>query len=168
MNPIPCLHLLCGKAGAGKSTLAVALAERHGAILVCEDIWLTRLYAGQIKTFDDYRTCSQRARTVVGPLVVDLLRAGQSVVMDHPANTRTSRAWFRSLFESAGSRHVLHYMDTADALCLKRIAKRNVERPEGSYHLTTDDFAHVSSFFEAPEADEGFTIEVHAADQTDC
>lgn len=62
----------------------------------------------QMKTFDDYRTFSQRARTVIGPLVVDLLAAGQNVVMDFPANTRVTRAWFRSLFESAGADNLLH------------------------------------------------------------
>jgi len=162
MNANPCLHILCGKAGAGKSTLAASLAAAHHAILISEDIWLTRLYGDRMRTFDDYRTCSQRARTVVGPLVVDLLRAGQNVVMDFPANTRTSRAWFRSLYEAAGAAHLLHYMDTPDATCLRRIDKRNIERPEGSYHLTRDDFAHVASVFEAPQEHEGFMVELHA------
>ncbi|NRF67760.1 ATP-binding protein [Aquincola sp. S2] len=157
-----CLHLLCGKAGAGKSTLATVLAQTHRAILISEDIWLTRLFGDQIKTFDDYRVYSQRARTVVGPLVVDLLAAGQNVVLDYPANTRVSRAWFRSLHEAAGADHVLHYLDVPDPTCLQRIAKRNGERPEGSYQLTEADFNHVSSFFEAPDPAEGCRIQVHA------
>ena len=111
-----CLHLLCGKAGAGKSTLALALASKHRAILISEDIWLARLFGDRMKTFDDYRTFSQRARTVIGPLVVDLLVAGQNVVMDFPANTRVTRAWFRSLFESAGADNLLHYLEAADQL----------------------------------------------------
>lgn len=162
MNSNACLHLLCGKAGAGKSTLAESLAATHKAILIAEDIWLTRLYADRMKTFDDYRTYSQRARTVVGPLVVDLLSLGQNVVLDYPANTKISRAWFRSLFESASASHVLHHLTTPDTICMVRIEKRNIERPEGSYHLTQADFDYVSSLFEVPEEDEGFKIEVHA------
>jgi predicted kinase len=160
MSSSACLHLLCGKAGAGKSTLATALAAEHKAILIAEDVWLIRLY-GPMKTFDDYRTYSQRAKTVVGPLVVDLLRLGQSVVLDCPANTKSSRLWLRSLFESAGARHVLHHLATPDEVCLQRIEWRNKERPEGSYHLTKADFDHVSGFFEAPEAGEGFNVEIH-------
>ena len=155
------LHLLCGKAGAGKSTLAAALAAKHKAVLISEDIWLIRHY-GPMQTWDDYETYSQRAKTVVGPLVVDLLRLGQTVVLDYPANTKRSRLWFRSLFESANVPHVLHYLVTPDEICLQRIAKRNIERPEGSYHLTKDDFDYISSFFEAPEENEGFKIEIHA------
>jgi hypothetical protein len=58
---------------------------------------------------------------------------------------------------------VLHYVDVPDPTCLRRIDKRNTERPEGSHHLTAEDFAHISSFFEAPDDTEGFRIKVHAA-----
>jgi predicted kinase len=157
------LHLLCGKAGAGKTTLATALAAAHKAIIIAEDIWLIRLY-GPMTSFDDYRTYSQRAKSVVGPLVTDLLGLGQSVVLDYPANTKSSRLWLRSLAESAGAHHLLHYLATPNEICLERIDQRNIERPEGSYHLTKDDFDYVSSFFEAPEVDEGLKIELHASD----
>jgi hypothetical protein len=33
-----------------------------------------------------------------------------------------------------------------------------VERPEGSHHLTVEQFEHISSFFEPPGADEGFDL----------
>jgi predicted kinase len=158
-----CLHFLCGKAGAGKSTLAQALATKHHAVLICEDIWLARLFGDQMKTFEDYRSYAQRAKTVVGPLVIDLLTAGQNVVLDFPANTRTSRAWLRSLYQAAGTAHVLHYLDVPDQTCLRRIDQRNTERPEGSHHLTEEDFVHISSFFEPPGEAEGFQIEVHTA-----
>ncbi len=164
MKPTACLHLLCGKAGAGKSTLATSIATQHGAILISEDVWLARLYGDRMKSFDDYRLYAQRARSVVGPLVVDLLAAGQNIVLDYPANTKAGRAWLRSLFESAGATHILHVLDTSDSLCLQRIARRNAERPEGSHHLTPEDFAYVSSFFEAPVEAEGFTVEWHRPD----
>ena len=49
----------------------------------------------------------------------------------------------------------LHYLDVPDQTCLLRIEKRNVERPEGSRHLTEENFARISSYFEAPEPSEG-------------
>ena len=156
------LHFFCGKAGAGKSTLARQIAASEAAILISEDLWLSRLFGDRMKTFEDYKACAERARSVVGPLVVDLLRAGQTVVLDYPANTRAGRAWFRSLFEAASSPHLLHFADVPDLTCLQRIGRRNVERPEGSHHLTAEDFAYISSFFEAPEPGEGFCIRIHA------
>lgn len=161
MSSTPTLHFFCGKAGAGKTTVASRLAQDHGAILISEDIWLMRLFGDQMKTFDDYIRFSKRLKAVVGPLAADLLNAGHSVVLDFQANTKAGRNWFRSVFEQAGAAHVLHFVDTSDEACLARIAKRNVERPEGSHHLTEEDFIHVSSFFQAPEEAEGFKVETH-------
>src|SRR5262245_37428708 len=160
-----CLHFLCGKAGAGKSTLAKALATQHQAILICEDVWLARLFGDRMKTFEDYRLYAQRLKTVVGPLIVELLTARQNVVLDYPANTKASRQWFRSLYEAAGAAHVLHYVDVPDRTCLQHIEQRNAERPEGSHVLTEADFVQISSYFEAPEPGESLRVEVHGAVQ---
>ncbi|QUW04759.1 ATP-binding protein [Chloracidobacterium validum] len=155
--------LLLQKAGAGKTTVASRVAQEFSAILISEDIWLTQLFGDQMKTFGDYIKFSQKLKTVVGPLVVDRLTTGQSARLDFQANTRTGRAWFRSVFEQAGAAHVLHGVNTPDEACLSRIAKRNAERPEGSHHLTEEDFVCVSSFFQAPEEAEGFSVKSHAA-----
>ena len=156
-----CLHFFCGKAGAGKSTLARRAADAGHAMLISEDVWLERLYGDQMHTWEDYRRFSQRLKAVVGPLVVELLRSGRDVVLDFPANTRASRAWFRSVSEQAGARHLLHYVDSPDDTCLARIAVRNVERPEGSHHLTREQFEAISAFFQAPQPDEGFDVKVY-------
>ena len=157
------LHFFCGKAGAGKTTIATRLAQDHQAVLISEDIWLLRLFGDQMKTFDDYIRLSRRLKTVVGPLAVDLLKAGHSVGLDFQANTRAGRSWFRSVFEQAGAAHVLHLVTASDELCLARIAKRNVERPEGSHHLSVEDFVHVSSYFQAPDVSEGFNVKDYGA-----
>lgn len=151
----------CGKAGAGKTTVAHALAPEHRAILLSEDIWMLRLYGDQLKVFDDYVRLSRQLKTVVGPLVVDLLRSGNTVVMDFQANTRNIRSWFRSVFEAAEAAHVLHWLQTPDEVCMQRIARRNHERPEGSHHLTEQEFLHISSYFEAPAEAEGFNVKTH-------
>ncbi len=163
MKSAPVLHFLCGKAGAGKSTIAKGLATEHLAILISEDIWLMRLFGDQMKTFDDYKLFSQKLKSVIGPLVADLLKSGQSVVLDFPANSKASRAWFRSIFEQAGAAHVLHFVDSSNNACLQRIAKRNVERPEGSHHLTNEQFEYISSFFEAPDDLEAFQVNAYVA-----
>ncbi|MCB1034249.1 MAG: ATP-binding protein [Acidobacteria bacterium] len=154
------LHFFCGKAGAGKSTLAAKLAKDLGAVLLSEDVMLSRLFGDQMKVFDDYLRFSRRLKTVVGPLTAELLAAGRSVVLDFQANTRASRAWFLSVCGQVGATHVLHYLDTADSTCLQRIAERNVERPEGSHFLSEEDFRLVTSFFEPP-TEEGLNVRVY-------
>ncbi len=162
METTATLHFFCGKAGAGKTTVAAGLAQQHGSILLSEDIWLLALYGDEMKTFDDYVRFSKRLKVVVGPLVVDLLKSGQSVVLDFQANTKAGRRWFRSLFEQAAAHHVLHLLDTPDQVCLERIARRNLERPLGSHHLSEDDFLHISSFFQPPEEAEEFNVKLYA------
>ena len=156
------LHFFCGKAGAGKSTKAKQLAHASSAILLSEDIWLSRLYGDQIKVFDDYIRCSQKLSAVITPLVVDLLTAGVSVVMDFQANTKRRRSWFRSMFEEAKAEHVMHFLETPDSLCLERIAKRNAEMPEGASKLTEADYWYVTSYFEPPDESEGFHVQAYA------
>jgi predicted kinase len=68
MSTTPTLHFFCGKAGSGKTTVAARLAQDHNAILISEDIWLTRLYGDQMRTFDDYIRFSGKLKTVIGPL----------------------------------------------------------------------------------------------------
>ncbi|CUI95915.1 Uncharacterised protein [Achromobacter xylosoxidans] len=53
-SPTPTLHFLCGKIGAGKSTLAARLASRPDTLLISEDAWLAALYPGEILSVADY------------------------------------------------------------------------------------------------------------------
>lgn len=60
------LHLMCGKAGAGKSTLAQRLAQQPQTLLLVEDAWLATLYEQEMTTLQDYARCSARLRRALG------------------------------------------------------------------------------------------------------
>lgn len=154
------LHFMCGKAGAGKSTLSKDLARQHDALLVCEDIWLARLYPEELHDFNDYIKYSRRIKEVVAPMVVDML-ARHSVVLDFPANTAQSRKWFKPIFRQANAAHTLHYLPASNSLCLNRIAKRNLDRPEGSHELDEATFMQITAMFEPPSSTEGFNVLIH-------
>jgi len=98
---VPTLYLLCGKIAAGKSTLARRLAARRATLLIGEDHWTSNLFSGDLKTIEDYGRCSARLRAAMGPLIVDILRQGLSIVLDFPANTVSYRNWMRSLITQA-------------------------------------------------------------------
>ncbi len=44
----PTLHFLCGKLASGKTTLAQQIAKENHAVLISEDIWLSKLFPGEI------------------------------------------------------------------------------------------------------------------------
>ncbi|MGJ4903917.1 AAA family ATPase [Bradyrhizobium sp. HKCCYLRH2060] len=151
------LHLVCGKIAAGKSTLTAALGQLPGNVVIAEDDWLARLYPGEQSTLADYVRNSSRLRSVMGPHVVALLRAGVSVVLDFPANTPASRAWMRGLFEAAGVPHQLHHLDVPDEVCKARLRARNAEGRH-AFTVTDEEFDLFTSYFVAPTADEGFNV----------
>lgn len=158
--PRPVLHLMSGKIASGKSTLARSLAVEQSAILLSEDQWLSRLYPEQIKSVTDYARLARQLREVVGPLVVDMLNAGVTVVLDFPANTPEDRQWLRGLADSAAVAHCVHYIDVDEDTCRGRLHLRN-HSAEHEFAATDAQFDLITSYFRAPHEDEGLQIETH-------
>ncbi|MEH6527437.1 MAG: ATP-binding protein [Sneathiella sp.] len=156
----PALHLVCGKIGSGKSTIARKLADNSNTVLLSEDVWLSSLYPGEIKDLRDYVRCSGRLKTVLEEYIKQLLAAGITVVLDFPANTIEGRLWSKALFEEAGVAHELHYLDVADEICKARLHARNAAGVH-PFQTTDAEFDLISSYFAPPTEDEGFNIIRH-------
>ena len=154
---VPTLHMICGKIASGKSTLASRLADQPRTLLISEDEWLGTLYPGTIKTVADYVQCAARLRNVMGKHVEQLLRAGNSVVLDFPANTLSSRQWMREIFEHAGVAHCLHYLNASDTECKRRLQRRN-EDDAHQFKTSDAEFDLITQYFVAPALGEGFNV----------
>jgi predicted kinase len=159
---MPTLHLICGKIGAGKSTLARELAARPATLLISEDHWTSTLFADELKTIEDYAKYSARLRLAMAPHIVALLGQGLSVVLDFPANTLRQRAWMRELIDSAQVPHQLHLLDVPDAVCKHRLHMRNAAG-DHPFQVSDEEYEQFTRYFVPPTADERFNIVVHTA-----
>lgn len=158
MNSKTTLHFFCGKMAAGKSTLAKTLAEKHSAILLVEDEWLSELYPDEITNIPDYLKYSSRLQNLLLNHIKSLLSSGLSVVLDFPANTENQRNWFRLIFKEKNIPHILHYIDKSDEKCKEQLQLRSKNKPEGSPFTTDKEFDVINKYFQAPLETEGFNI----------
>ncbi|MCS4293146.1 putative kinase [Comamonas sp. BIGb0152] len=154
------LHMVCGKIGAGKSTLAQRLATEPRTVLISEDDWLARLYPNEIHAIADYVRCAGRLREAMAGHIEALLCAGTSVVLDFPANTLKTRAWARSIFEKTGATHYLHYLDVSDEVCKTRLRARNLAGAH-PFETTDAEFDQITAHFAAPSVEEGYNVVRH-------
>jgi predicted kinase len=161
----PTLHVLCGKLASGKTTLAKQIADQSGAVLICEDIWLSKLFPGEIASFADYLNRSARFRSALAPHVRSLLGCGTSVVLDFAGNVPQERAWVRAVGDAGGVRVVLHYLNASDELCKSQLHRRNEERPDGSQPTTDAEFDAITRYFVPPDPSEGFDVKEYEAER---
>ncbi len=155
------LHFFCGKMASGKSTLARTIAKEHNAVLISEDDWLSTLYSEEINDFSDYLKYSSRLKEILTAHIQHLLLQGVSIVLDFPGNKPSQRSWFRSLFESAKTDHLLHYVIASDELCKKQLKMRNQDKPEGSAFTTEAEFNFITKYFQPPTSEERFKIKTY-------
>jgi predicted kinase len=156
---------MCGKLASGKSRLAKEIAEETGALFFSEDLWLARLFPGEIKSFDDYFNRSSRFRSAIEPHLIALLQRGTSIVLDFAGNSPKERAWALSLSGAKGSA-ILHYIQASDELCKRQLQQRNEERPEGSQVTSEAEFDFITRYFVVPDQAEGFIIQEHTPDHS--
>jgi transposase len=113
-----------------------------------------------MKEVADYVRLSARLRAAMAPHLVDLLKAGMSVVLDYPANTLANRAWMKGIADEAGAAHRLHWLDVPDSVCKARMRARNAAG-DHEFAPTDEQFDLITSYFVPPSAKEGLEIVVH-------
>lgn len=153
----PCLHVICGKIAAGKSTLAARLGAVPNSVIIAEDHWLAALFKDQMATGQDYMRFAAKLKTVMGPHVAAILRNGVSVVLDYPANTVDFRRWMLDVAAAGSAQCIIHVLDVSDEVCLARLKARNIEGAH-DFAATETQFRQFTKHYQPPSAEEGFDV----------
>ncbi|WP_413482552.1 AAA family ATPase [Morganella psychrotolerans] len=151
------LHFFCGKIASGKSTLANQLVREENAVLVTEDSWLAALYPGEITGLAGYIEKSGLLKSVLAPHLTDLLRAGNTLVLDFPANTPLQRRWLKGLAEQSGCQYCCHVLSADDDECKRRLALRN-QTGENPFTTSAEQFDLITAHFSYPTEEEGLVV----------
>lgn len=132
------IHLVCGGAGAGKTTYSTALQGELGAIRFSIDEWMVTLFEDDSPSDPDFAWITARlARcdTQIWTVAKDLARRDVASVLDLGFQRAEHRAQFRQKAMATGLGVRLHYLDVAADERWRRVCRRNAEQGE-TYSLT--------------------------------
>ncbi|MFC1435523.1 AAA family ATPase [Streptacidiphilus sp. N1-3] len=130
--PKPVVYLLTGLPGAGKSTYARML-ERKGTIRLSVDDQMASLHGLLGKDYNEHEHFALLAPVVedVRRQLVELLRAGRSVVLDHGLGRRAERDDYKRLVTDHGGKWRLIHFRVEQVELLRRLANRNRDPEAG-------------------------------------
>jgi predicted kinase len=154
----PLVYLLAGLTGSGKTTLAKAM-EAAGVVRLCVD---EEVFARHGRHGIDYpeHEYPDHERPVVEQVrrrLVELVRAGHSVVLDYGLWRRSEREDYKRLVERAGGRWLLLYLPVDRAELLRRLTERNRRDDANALTVTASTLDEFIARFEPP-SDEGEEI----------
>ena len=146
--PIPRLVLMCGLPGSGMTTEGRRLAETLGAVRLSPDEWLAGL---GIDLWDE--GARERLERVLWDLAQELLRLGQSVILESGFWLRSDRDEKRTGARAIGAAVELRYLDVPLHELSRRLASR-VEGEVGAAKISHSDLERFAASFQRPDADE--------------
>ena len=141
----PKLIIVCGLPGAGKTTHAQALEARVPAVRLCADDWMNSL---QCNLWDEQMRA--RVEALQWRVAQDLLRLGQTVIIEWGTWAREERDTLRTGARELGASVELHFLDPPIDLLFQRIRARNMESPP----IQLQDLVKWSEMFQRPTPEE--------------
>ncbi|MEU6904369.1 AAA family ATPase [Streptomyces coeruleorubidus] len=86
--------------------------------------------------------------------LMELLRAGRSIVLDHGLWRRSDRDEWKKTVRAVGGRPLLVYLPASKEVLLRRLAARNQRRDANALTVTPEALDDFFARFEPPTADE--------------
>ncbi|MFP3881889.1 MAG: AAA family ATPase [Actinomycetota bacterium] len=139
------LVVICGLPGAGKTTHGMTLADELGGVRFSPDEWMETL---AISLWDE--DSRGRIEALQWDLAKDLLRLGQTVIIEWGTWARAERDALRNEGRALGASVELHYLSEPIDVLWDRIRSRGAESPA----IQREDLEAWVGAFEPPTQEE--------------
>jgi len=154
------VHLICGSTGAGKTTYALRLSDRVGAVRFSIDEWMATLFWMDTPQPLDPAWSMERVErclTQIWTVVARIAARNVPCVLDIGFGQTQSRARFAELARDAGLSVQLHFIDVPADERWRRVEARNAQKGETyqlGFDVTREMFDFVEALWEPPTAAE--------------
>ncbi len=147
------LHLMVGLPCSGKTTLAQKLESEKAALRLTPDEWQVRLF-GQDAEEPEHDARHSSIEVMLWNVASRALVLGTSVILDYGFWAREEREDFRLQAKELGARSEVHFLDVPEDELMRRLATRNSQPSQASFHIPEDMMKPWIAFFQRPTPDE--------------
>jgi predicted kinase len=147
------LHLMVGLPCSGKTTRAKILEKECGALLLTPDKWHVKLFGN-----DTLEAGHDGRHEIVEELQWEVARRvlvlGIDVILDFGFWGKSERIYFKNKAKELGAGFKIHYMNVPEEELYKRLEKRNMDLPEGTFEIPIEKMKEYVPLFQPVEEDE--------------
>jgi predicted kinase len=138
---------------SGKTTLALKLETERSALRLTPDEWQVRLF-GQDAEEPEHDVRHTLIETMLWNIASRALVLGTNVILDFGFWAREERVDFRLRAKQLGASSEVHFLDVPQEELIRRLAVRNSQLLQGSFHIPEDMMKPLIASFQRPTPDE--------------
>lgn len=155
MDRHPVVYLLVGLTGSGKTTYAQRVLEPAGAVRLSVDEEVFAQHGRYGVDYPEHEYFDREAPVVawVRERLVELVREGRDVVVDHGLWRRADREDWKKLVESAGGSWQLLFFPVPREELLRRLGERNRQQHANALLVTESALDDFYARFDEPSAE---------------
>jgi len=147
------LYLMVGLPFSGKTTLAKKLERECSALRLTPDEWHVRLF-GQDAKEPEHDARHSLIEAMLWNIASRALELGTNVILDFGFWAREEREDYRLRAKQLGARCEVHFLDVPEDELLRRLAIRNSQPSQASFHISEEMMKPWIAFFQRPTPEE--------------
>src|SRR5512138_3178930 len=138
---------------SGKTTLARKLEQERSALRLTTDEWHVRLF-GQDAQESEHDTRHSLIEAMLWKIASRALELGTNVILDFGFWAREEREDYRLRAKQLGAGSEVHFLDVSADELLRRLAVRNSQPSQVSFHISEASMKPWIKFFQRPTPEE--------------